>query len=253
MFQIKYSACNTVHSQGELIYHTEKRDFHILIYTKTRARFCIDNVNYTAAPGCIVLLPPEAEAVYSGSGEGYCDDWINFYDEHRLLASFGIPAGYPVLLGADSPAEYYFMLITNAFHSGLPQSSLITDSLMTALFHFIGSHCSGKISSLPHYYTLLALRQKLYANPRMDYSIPRLAEEAHLSAVYFQSLYKKAFGVSCGADIINSRIENAKRLLSENSLSVEEVAERCGYHSAVHFSRQFRQLTGSSPTQWGRR
>ena len=42
MFDIKHTACNTVHRCNEVIYHIENRDFFILIYTKTEAVFEID-------------------------------------------------------------------------------------------------------------------------------------------------------------------------------------------------------------------
>ena len=71
-----------------------------------------------------------------------------------------------------------------------------------------------------------------------------------LSSIYFQELYKKAFGISCGADIINSRIENARRLLSETAYTIEQIAERCGYNNSIHFSRQFKQVMGAAPSKW---
>ena len=44
MFDIKHTACNTVHRCNEVIYHIENRDFFILIYTKTEAVFEIHNI-----------------------------------------------------------------------------------------------------------------------------------------------------------------------------------------------------------------
>ncbi|MDE6132852.1 MAG: AraC family transcriptional regulator [Oscillospiraceae bacterium] len=68
-----------------------------------------------------------------------------------------------------------------------------------------------------------------------------------MSESYFQELYKNIFGVSCGADVITNRIETAKILLSNTSSSMEEIASMCGYNSIVHFSRQFKQMTGFAP------
>jgi AraC-like DNA-binding protein len=31
---------------------------------------------------------------------------------------------------------------------------------------------------------------------------------------------------------------------------MEEIADRCGYNSPVHFSRQFRKCTGYAPSKW---
>ena len=51
-------------------------------------------------------------------------------------------------------------------------------------------------------------------------------------------------------DIIQSRIGQAKRMLAQTNLTMEEIADRCGYNSPVHFSRQFRKCTGYAPSKW---
>lgn len=260
MFDIKHTACNTIHRYDEVIYHIENRDFFILIYTKTDAIFEIDGQKQIVAAGSVVLLPPDVKAVYHGNSNEYIDDWVNFYDTQRVLSSMcvenkncpdcGIPLACPLTFGLDSPISAYFMLITNAFHSGLAQSKSITDNLMLALFEFIKSRYAESKSIIPHYNAILSIRQAIYANPQLEYRIPSLAKHAGLSSIYFQELYKKAFGISCGADIINSRIENAKRLLSETAYTIEQIAERCGYNNNIHFSRQFKQVMGVAPSKW---
>lgn len=45
----------------------------------------------------------------------------------------------------------------------------------------------------------------------------------------------------------------AQRLLVRCDLRIEEVARRVGYADASHFSRAFRQWTGSSPREYRRR
>ena len=130
------------------------------------------------------------------------------------------------------------------------RSKAITDNLMLALFEFIKSRYAENKSIIPHYNAILSIRQDIYANPQREYRIPSLARCAGLSSIYFQELYKKAFGISCGADIINSRIENARRLLSETAYTIEQIAERCGYNNSIHFSRQFKQVMGVAPSKW---
>ena len=71
MFDIKHTACNTVHRCNEVIYHIENRDFFILIYTKTEAVFEIDGCKQIVAEGSIVLLPPDVKALYYGNSNEY--------------------------------------------------------------------------------------------------------------------------------------------------------------------------------------
>lgn len=50
--------------------------------------------------------------------------------------------------------------------------------------------------------------------------------------------------------MIKLRIEKAKELLSYNDQNVSEIAYKLGYSSAAHFSRQFKQLVGVSPSKY---
>ena len=57
-------------------------------------------------------------------------------------------------------------------------------------------------------------------------------------------------GVTCGADVINARIEFAKVLIEETDLNITEISGRCGYESVIHFSRQFKKMTGVAPSEY---
>ncbi len=49
---------------------------------------------------------------------------------------------------------------------------------------------------------------------------------------------------------IAQRVEWVKELLSYGTLTVTEIAFRTGYSSAAHLSRQFKAVTGLTPTQF---
>ncbi|WP_408581717.1 helix-turn-helix domain-containing protein [Burkholderia cenocepacia] len=49
------------------------------------------------------------------------------------------------------------------------------------------------------------------------------------------------------------RLDRAHQILSAShghGLRIEEVAWRCGFSSAAHFSRRFRERFGQTPTEW---
>lgn len=101
-----------------------------------------------------------------------------------------------------------------------------------------------------HFVALYNLRLRLYRDPQREWSIETMSKEVCLSRSYFQQLYKRFFSVSCNNDIINARISYAKVLLLTDPLSVNEIAEKCGYKSFEHFIRQFKSKTGVSPQRF---
>ena len=46
------------------------------------------------------------------------------------------------------------------------------------------------------------------------------------------------------------RVERARQLLADVDLSIKEIAQRCGFDDAYHFSKTFRQIDGLPPTKY---
>lgn len=78
-----------------------------------------------------------------------------------------------------------------------------------------------------------------------------LAASVGYSEVYFRKQFKKRFGISPIRYVINRRISYAKRLLN-GEYRIAEVAEKCGFNSVYHFSREFKKQTGKSPTEYAK-
>ena len=101
-----------------------------------------------------------------------------------------------------------------------------------------------------YYAEILKIRSDIYSNPSVKYTVEMLAEKLHISKHYFHHLYKKFFDVPPVTDIINSRIEHAKRLLRSTDYSVKEIAEILGYSTDTQFMKQFKGVTEMSASEY---
>ena len=63
-------------------------------------------------------------------------------------------------------------------------------------------------------------------------------------------IYKKLFGIPFNEELISFRLDRAKYLLKNTSLSVQRIAEECGYTNSAHFMRQFRERENMSAGQY---
>lgn len=93
-------------------------------------------------------------------------------------------------------------------------------------------------------------RRRILESPQLDWNVDDIAREAGISKSYFQRLYRETFGTSCMEDIINARIDRAKRLLENTDLQIGDIAVECGYSNGSHFMRQFRQKTGVTALEY---
>ena len=80
-----------------------------------------------------------------------------------------------------------------------------------------------------------------------------LAAVAGMSKYHFQRLFTATYGVSPAAHLSQRRIERAQDLLRATNLTVTEVCHAVGYSSLGSFSSRFRELVGSSPSEFQRR
>ena len=79
-----------------------------------------------------------------------------------------------------------------------------------------------------------------------------IAAAAGLAADHFLQEFKRATGLTPHQWLAWVRVERAKELLSEHSLSVEAIAGRCGFSDLDHFVRAFVEETGLAPVAWRR-
>lgn len=81
-------------------------------------------------------------------------------------------------------------------------------------------------------------------------SIPSLAKMVNLTNVGFIWKFKKYVGVSPSDFLIGLKMKLAKKLLVDNTLSVKEIAELCGYENPSYFSNAFKSYYGTRPTKF---
>ena len=82
---------------------------------------------------------------------------------------------------------------------------------------------------------------------REDLSLQDVAEHVHLNPSYFSSLFKKKQGMGFSEYLVHYRLEAAKRLLADPSMSIAAVGAAVGYSDAAYFSKLFTKTVGIRP------
>jgi len=76
---------------------------------------------------------------------------------------------------------------------------------------------------------------------------PQLARSVGLSSRPLPRLLRKYMGCTPARYYLDLRLKRARALLRQTTLSVLDVAVACGFASASHFSKRYRDLFGQSP------
>jgi transcriptional regulator GlxA family with amidase domain len=103
------------------------------------------------------------------------------------------------------------------------------------------------------------LRRLLRAKDRMDslsheaWPVNRLARVSGISTAHFARLFKEAFGIPPHRYLLTRRLERATALLRDTDWPIIDIALSTGWSSLGTFGRTFRDVTGSSPSDFRRR
>jgi AraC-like DNA-binding protein len=218
----------------------------LLVITKTPAQFWVNGglMQYPALS--VVLYRPQQKVYYQASAGHFINDWIRFESDEPYITESPLPLGVPFALSDPDYCQKLLELIVIEHHLGRDCKESSIDYLLRTLFNKLWeSYFQDNIT--PQYYKLLKLRTAIQNNPGDYWTVSKMADFLRISPGYLQSIYKKAFGISCMDDVINSRIRMAKEYLIHNAQSIADVASRCGYQNVEHFCRQFKQMTGYTP------
>ncbi len=86
------------------------------------------------------------------------------------------------------------------------------------------------------------------ANLAGDLSVESLARRASICPRHFSRRFKRAFGDTPASFVEAMRLDEARRLLTSDSVSIEGVAGTVGFGSADSFRRAFERRFGITPT-----
>ncbi|MBO7333360.1 MAG: response regulator [Lachnospiraceae bacterium] len=83
-----------------------------------------------------------------------------------------------------------------------------------------------------------------------DISLTSLAAKYNISMGRLSEMIKESLKVNFSDYIASLRIQRAKELLRDESLSIQEIAEIVGYNDYFYFTKVFKKVEGISPSKY---
>ena len=83
--------------------------------------------------------------------------------------------------------------------------------------------------------------------PKTNFS-EHISSQLHHDYNYLSNLFTEVEGTTIEQYFISQKIEKAKELLVYDELSLSEIAFQMNYSSVSHLSKQFKKVTGFTPT-----
>lgn len=154
----------------------------------------------------------------------------------------------------DLHIESIGMMLLTELRQKNASSRLYVDSLANILAVHLIRRYAAPASRFPLYKGGIPERQLsqvleyIHAHLDQDIRLADLAQILDMSPFHFSRLFKRSLDISPYQYLLHQRIERAKELLKQSDRSIMEIALSCGFNSHSHLSKQFRQLTGMTPS-----
>ena len=229
---------------------------YLLLLVRSPAVFEIEGREILTPAGSVFIYPKGRPQRYRCVPFNcFENDWVHFdFDdraEEEEFMSMNIPLETPVTM----PLEFMSYCVKSIAYERYSDNLCRVQSaelFMWLIFNKIKekthSSISGRRSS--QFELISTVRNKIYSHPYEQRNVDSTAHEVRMSRSAFQHAYKKHFGMTFIEDLVKSRVSYAKMLLSTTNMNINDVSTSSGYHSYVHFARQFKEQTGFTPSEF---
>ena len=94
------------------------------------------------------------------------------------------------------------------------------------------------------------IREYIRNNYMKEISMQDAARMMNYSDAYFCKLFKQCFDQNFTSYLTGFRVNEAKKLLKDRSISVKDVSMQVGYYDSNYFAKVFKRMTGMIPSEY---
>jgi len=237
----------------DFTYRNPTNAIHIYDYD---GRVRVNSKEYVISPGDITCI--QSGSVYSIASDEPGKHWCIHYYDTPLPGNDSIELPGHLRLGVNS--VFYreqLQLISRLWssHSSHPNADLVKlearfrlKALLLSLHNLpLSQSTSRRSRSNFSWDTLLG-----WVDDNLDQPISAslLAERANLSPGTLSKKFKQAHHITLSQYVLRRRIDKAKSLLATTTFTVYEVGSGVGICDPHYFNKQFRKVTGISPSRY---
>jgi len=236
---------------------TGRGDYQLLYVAEGRIHFQVEDIMYDVVKGGAFLYRPEVpQDYYYVLSEKPDIFWIHFTGRgvEALIRSLGLLAGKPMLLQAKEELTELFEKIIIELRMERYQRMEMAEAYFRQLLIMIARNYQTGGQEKHMYHSMFDdVINQFHHEFQKDINIAQLADSHHISCCWFIREFKHYTGFSPKQYLTNLRLQNAKELLRNHSLSISDISSLVGYENQLYFSRIFHRYNGISPSEYRER
>lgn len=223
------------------------REASLILVLRGQVLVEFEDISLATQQGEILVMPAQLpHRAHSQKGTmnymiSFVSAGFDFDDSARLI---------PV--GKGSMAERWMDDLLTLWNMGDTDREITGSLLITLLKYVQRADQRQQVSRSLHPSVRNAI-QIIEQNINTPIRIEELAQQVHLSVGHLQALFRQQFGCSPLKYQQELRMKQACQLLEQSNLTLDQIANRCGYLDVGYFGRVFRKTYRTTPTTWRER
>ncbi len=214
--------------------------YHEFIWVKKNAGvFCINGKTSVLAEGQGVFM--RKNTPHSYYGDKFSTSWCVFSMPEEMLDFFGVPDvmyfDVPPFLNEETEELRKSAMI--------PSTPLQRISFLCSYLNRVFNCILNKSRDITE--TIYDYLERRYNEPMY---LDKIAKDIGEEQWKMCREFTKATGTTIMKELKRIRIENAKKMLVQNSLTVKEIGIRCGFERPDYFIKSFKDLCGVTPNNY---
>lgn len=219
--------------------------WEIIVCTNGHCELHVGDRYFLLVPQSILVLPPNSPH--------YAENFHDFCETSIIVDSFPFSATDSVLYFLDDKRKTFTLLadiLCDIAQSNEPRRIIIMSCLWEVLCQLICSWSALSNDSV----IVRSIRQALednIANP--DFCLTSCLADTGFCPDYARRCFKREMGCSPQEYFSMLRIRTAQKMLMNSDLNgytVKQIAYLSGFADPYYFSKLFRKLTGTSPSEY---
>ncbi len=217
-------------------------NYEIIIYTKGNGVLHVSGKDIEVHPGKIIIIPPQTVHYSSKTG----DDFERIYINGDFTQFFNMDTPTVILDNSENEG----LLLAKILYNNRYSTPDYVASLVNAFTHFLLKNIKMESDIFLATKNITEEISNDFYNCNIDLS--SILAKSGYAEDYIRAQFKKIMGKTPTEFLTQIRINHACYLIDvyRHSLSLAEIAEKCGYTDYVYFSRRFKQITKVSPRKY---
>lgn len=230
-------------------------NYHVFEYVLSgKGHIEYEGQHYTVEAGDFYYYHRESDIIYYADAEDpYKKIWINMSGEllDRLIEVYRLGKFLIRRIDCSDIIREMHLLIAKLDPAYDPNVMRAISKLAYTLIETVSD--SDLLFGIPTD-TSTAVRIRDYINNHLTsrLTLPEIAEKFYISETHCIRLFRSEFGTTPMKYMLNTRLDESRRLLAVTMLPVQEIALMFNFSDHQHYCKAFKCRFGVSPTEYRR-